>query len=93
MISTGKLHEYMGSRKPILALAPDGEVRKALSGYEAAWTVMPDDVGSTAKVLTVLLAKHAEGSLPAGDAAWIERYDRKRQAGDLSVFLASLVST
>lgn len=91
MISTGKLHEYMGTGKPILALAPEGEVRKALSGYGASWSVMPDDVGGTATVLATLLERHVRASLPAGNTEWIAQYDRQRQAHELSNLLASLV--
>jgi glycosyltransferase involved in cell wall biosynthesis len=93
MISTGKLYEYMGTRRPILALAPEGEVRNALSGYDACWTVLPDDAEGTASILATLLQRHASGSLPIGNAKWIQQYDRRRQALILAKILNTQVSS
>lgn len=89
-ISTGKLFEYMGTRLPILALAPEGEVRRVLSRYGAAWTVDPDDVGEIATALATLMKKAEEGSLPVGDEAWVAQFNRKTQAGELSKLLAEV---
>jgi len=86
-ISTGKLFEYMGTRRPILALAPEGEVRKALSGYGAAWTVDPDDTGEIATALASLVKKAEENALPVGDEQWIARFNRKAQAKELADLL------
>jgi len=93
MISTSKLHEYMGTGKPVLALAPDGEVRTALSGYGASWTVDPDDVGETATVIASLLQKHQSGELPRGDDTWILQFNRKAQTAELGRLLDKLTST
>lgn len=93
MISTGKLHEYMGTGKPILALAPEGEVRGALQGYGASWSVMPEDIGGTATVLATLLERHVTDSLPTGASEWIGQYDRERQGKLLSDLLSGLISS
>lgn len=87
MISTGKLFEYMGTGRPILALAPEGEVRRALKGYGAAWTIDPDDSGQIATTLASLLKKAEDGSLPLGDTNWTARFDRKAQAAHLAAIL------
>lgn len=89
-ITTGKLFEYMGTRLPILALAPEGEIRKALSGYGAAWIVDPDDTGEIATALATLVRKAEEGSLPVGDEEWVARFNREKQAGELADLLAEV---
>jgi len=92
MISTGKLFEYMGSGRPILALAPEGEVRSALQGYGAAWTVDPADVGAIAQALGELMQLAISGELPVGSPAWITRYDRKEGTHRLATLLESVCS-
>ncbi len=90
MIATGKLFEYMGSRRPILALAPEGEVRSALKGYGASWIVDPDDVGEIASSLASILKRAEAGQLPRGNEEWVSQFDRKKQAHMLSGLLTGI---
>ncbi len=43
-ISTGKLYEYFGARRPVLGLVPDGVAREDLVRYGAAELADPEDV-------------------------------------------------
>jgi glycosyltransferase involved in cell wall biosynthesis len=92
MISTGKLFEYMGSGRPILALAPEGEVRVALQGYGAAWTVDPADVYDISRKLGELVQMALDDDLPQGLPEWIARYDRRASTRKLADLLASVCS-
>ena len=92
MISTGKLFEYMGSGRPILALAPEGEVRVALQGYGAAWMVDPADVHDISRKLGELVRRALDDDLPLGTDEWIARYDRRKTTGILADLLASVCS-
>ena len=50
-ILTGKLFEYIGAKKPILALAPEGEAAKLIRGLNIGKVVKPDDVTAIKKTL------------------------------------------
>ncbi|MBT3450023.1 MAG: glycosyltransferase [Bacteroidetes Order II. Incertae sedis bacterium] len=84
MISTGKLFDYMGSLKPILALVPDGEAKNALSSYGAAFTCPPDEAEHIADELESIVGLWQAGTLPKGSRENIQIYDRRKQARILS---------
>ncbi len=86
-ISTGKLFEYMGTRKPILALIPPGTARKALRPYGANWIVAPADISSIAQALSELYDRWESGTLPLGEASYAQTFDRKRLTGELAGIL------
>lgn len=92
MISTGKLFDYMGSRKPILALVPEGEVRKALEGYGPAYITDPEDIDAVISILTLLLNEARNGGLSRGSEAWIQQYDRREGARRLASMLTAVMS-
>ena len=91
MISTGKLFEYMGTRKPILALVPPGTARQALSGYEAAKVADPDDAGRVAAHILDWTKAALLGALPAGNQDWINTFDRRIQTRLLARMMNELV--
>jgi glycosyltransferase involved in cell wall biosynthesis len=86
-ISTGKLFEYMGAAKPILALVPEGEVRTTLAPYGAAFLADPDDEEEVAGRLEEVWTLWREGRLPAPDPAYIARFDRRTLARRLAGIL------
>ena len=87
-ISTGKLFEYFGTRKPILALVPEGAAAEALRPYGAACIVEPDDVDAIARSILGMFAQWQGGSLPTPDDAYVQQFDRKRLAGELAACLS-----
>lgn len=91
MISTGKLFEYMGTKKPIMALVPPGAAREALSGYAASRAVDPDDVEAVMSCILSWSREAEAGLLPAGDATWIEAFDRRSQTRTLAGWMDALV--
>jgi glycosyltransferase involved in cell wall biosynthesis len=86
-ISTGKLFEYMGSRKPILGLVPEGAARDVLASYGAADIVDPDDVEGVSIAIRSLFDRFVEGSLPAPEEAFVARFDRCNLTGRLAEIL------
>ena len=83
-ISTGKLFEYFGSRKPILALVPDGEARKALTEYGAGYVVHPDDVDGTVREFNRLFDDWERGTIREPREDFVARFDRRELAGELA---------
>ncbi|GMQ81532.1 MAG: glycosyltransferase family 4 protein [Rhodothermia bacterium] len=92
-VSTGKLYEYIGSRKPILGLVPEGEARETLIEYGASSVVAPDDVENVAAAIGELFSKWESETLPSPLDAFVTLFNRKRLAAELANILNdSLVS-
>ena len=90
-ISTGKLFEYLGTRKPILALVPPGAARTALEPYGAASIVEPDDVDAIARAIMTLYDRWCTRQLPKPNESYVYQFDRRRLAGLLAgCFLRSI---
>ncbi|NQV72534.1 glycosyltransferase [bacterium] len=90
-ISTGKLFEYFGSRKPILGLVPDGAAREALVQYGNARCVYPDDVEGISEAIEALITDWQNGKLRLADAEKAEPYNRKKQAAHIASMFDQIV--
>jgi len=91
-ISTGKLFEYVGTRKPVLGLVPEGTARRALEAYGAAFIAEPDDVPGIAGAIGTAFAAWEAGGLPSPDAAFVAAHDRRVLAGRVAALLEAVVS-
>lgn len=86
-ISTGKLYEYVGTRKPILGLVPEGTARRTLEAYGASLIAEPDNVDAVSTQIEVLFEHWESGTLPEPDFGFVNRFDRKKIAGVLAGLL------
>ncbi len=84
MISTGKLYEYIGSRKPILGLVPEGVARSTILESGAGTVVNPDDVAGIKAAMADYIRLWEGNNLPEIDAEFARNYDRLKLAGDLA---------
>ena len=85
-----KLFEYMACRKPILSVAPRGELWDLLEDYPARSRHTPDDAEGIADALAREIRRRREGGA-ADFRSWDgSRFDRKVQAGQLAAILESL---
>lgn len=91
MMSTGKLYEYLGARKPILACVPEGAARQVLAKSGAAFFAPPDDSAAIAEQLHALYTLHKNDRLPAPTYAYVEQFERRNLTGQLSTLFASLL--
>ena len=82
--SPGKLYEYMGLRKPILASVPNGFVRQTLQEYGGAVIIEPTGVKQTAEAILHLYDLHGQGALPRPSEEVVERYNRITLTNELS---------
>ena len=91
MISTSKLFEYFGTRKPILGLVPEGAARAALEKYSAGEIVDPHAVPEISRAIERLYEQWADGKLPVPAEAVVQRYDRRNLTKRLAEVLESAV--
>jgi len=89
--SPGKVYEYLGARKPILACVPEGFIRQTVNETGAAFCVEPTDILGIAKAISEAYEAHREGRAPKPDEAIVRKYERKFLAGELSKIFAFLV--
>jgi glycosyltransferase involved in cell wall biosynthesis len=80
-----KIFEYMASCKPIIAVAPPGEIWDLLRSYPAAFTCAPEDVSRLRDWLADSLCDNA--SRPEIGVLTASPYDRRRQAQHLASLL------
>lgn len=83
---TGKLFEYLGSGRPILALAPEGEAAELLRRTGAGRVVLPRDAEGIRAALGEALAAHRRGEAAFGRprAAEVAAYSRVELTGALA---------
>jgi len=82
--STGKLYEYFGARKPILACVPEGVARESLKNYGAVKLTEPDDSNTIAKAIEEYYELYSKDNLPVPNEDMILQYDRKKLTGELA---------
>ena len=91
-ISTGKLFEYFGTRRPILGLVPDGTARTALVAYGASYLADPDDPQAVADALALAYDDHRRGTAPRPDEAFVRRHGRQALAGEVARLLNGMAA-
>jgi glycosyltransferase involved in cell wall biosynthesis len=84
----GKLYEYMGAGRPILALVPESEAAEIVRDLGWGEVAAPDDPGAIAAALLRLLEHKRAGTL---DAAYARRgregFERPAQARSMAALL------
>lgn len=82
--STGKLYEYFGANKPILACVPNGVARRSLEMHGAVIITEPDDVTAIADAILKYYDHFKSGTLPKPNSQVTGMYNRKRLSGKLA---------
>lgn len=82
-----KTFEYLYAGKPILAIAPEGDLSGILRASGLGTAVPPGNAAAVATAIDVLLAEHAAGSLArVANEACVRRFDRAALSGTLAGF-------
>jgi glycosyltransferase involved in cell wall biosynthesis len=84
MMSTGKLFEYIGAKKPILGCVPEGVAKNTILESKSGFVVDPYDVNGIAKILLDLFYRWKGGTLPQPSDDFVNKYNRINLTGDLS---------
>jgi len=86
-VTPGKVFEYMGSLKPIIAYIPDGVTRDLLSEYGAAKYVEIRDTEKGADTIEQMFELWKRNELPSGNREFVEQFERFNTARVLSEVL------
>lgn len=84
VVSLGKTYEYMASKKPILALIPDGELKDTMIAYEAAFITSPDNVELVKKKIDEIVTKWESNNLPRPNQSFINKFNRRELTSELA---------
>jgi len=75
-ISSGKLYEYFGTHKPIIACLPDGALKTAAKDYKASFITEPDNIKQIKNVFIEVYNRFVKNDLPAPEEEFIEKHRR-----------------
>jgi glycosyltransferase involved in cell wall biosynthesis len=92
-VLSGKVFEYIASRRPILAaVPPEGAAAELVRATGAGVVAPPDDPEALAEALAGLHARFADGGLPDVELepGWERRLSRRARVEDMAEILRSL---
>ena len=75
-ISSGKLYEYFGTKKPIIACLPGGALKTAATDYGASFITSPNNIDEIKNVLLQVYEQYKNSTLPASDEEFIQKHRR-----------------
>lgn len=75
-ISTSKLFEYFGARKPILGCVPDGAAKSALIEYKASFITKPNDIEEIKNIILEIHSLYTNNKLPIPNEEFVQKHDR-----------------
>jgi len=86
-----KFFQYLGTGNPVLALAPEGEVREILAATGAGVAVGPDDVAAASRAVETFYDRWKNGtSIAPPDASTVAAYERRNLTARLARALDSM---
>ena len=75
-ISSGKLFEYFGARKPILACLPEGALKSYAMQYGASYLSDPENIQNIKESLIKIYSDYQLGNLATPKEEFIEKFRR-----------------
>lgn len=89
--SPGKLYEYFGAKKPILASIVDGYMKQLVLESKAAFCVPLNDREAHERAILDLMKLFDERKLPKPSDEFVDKFDRRMLTGDLAKVLETLM--
>jgi glycosyltransferase involved in cell wall biosynthesis len=75
-ILPGKMFEYFGSGKPVIACVPEGAAKSAASEYGASFITEPEDVNEIKETMFKVYQLYVGKQLPLPDKSFIDKHRR-----------------
>jgi glycosyltransferase involved in cell wall biosynthesis len=94
IVIPGKLFEYLGAGRPVLALCAEGsEIARVVRETGAGWVEPPTDVARLRARLVALVAARRDGTLDRDvSAERVARYTRRATAEELDAVLCDILA-
>jgi glycosyltransferase involved in cell wall biosynthesis len=90
-ILTGKLFEYLASRKPVIAIGPiDGDAARIIDECKAGKMFTRDDEDKIAEYISTLAKRKLNNEVVPGDDVSYKKYSRRAQAEELHKIIRDL---
>ncbi len=83
-ISSGKLYEYFGTKKPIIACLPEGALKSDAEEYGASFITEPDNIKEIKNILMRVHDLYVNNTLPKPNEEFVEKFRRDFLAEQLS---------
>ena len=90
LVTVGKMFEYFGTKKPILALVPKGNSRILLDGYNASYYAHPSNIEEITEIIKKVIKDFQDSKLPVADSDFVDKFNRKKIAQELANLLYEL---
>jgi glycosyltransferase involved in cell wall biosynthesis len=75
-ILPGKVYEYLGAQKPVIACVPDGAAKMVIEESGAGFICKPDDIEGIKKVIIQVYELYKKDSLPKPSEEYLSKYKR-----------------
>ncbi len=75
-VTPGKIFEYFGARKPILANLPEGVARNIITEYEASYITDPNNIEDIKNAIIRSHDQYLTNSLPIPSESFVQKYNR-----------------
>ena len=66
-ILPGKIYEYMGAKKPIIACVPEGAAKIVIQEYPASYICKPNDIAEIKKTILKVYSHYKSSKFPIAD--------------------------
>lgn len=75
-ILPGKVYEYLGAQKPIIACVPDGAAKMAIEESGAGFICKPDDIHDIKNTILQVYDLYKKGTLPKPSDEYLSKFRR-----------------
>ena len=90
-VTAGKIFEYFGTSKPILALLPEGSGKTLLKNYGSSYIAPPYDIEEIKQKLFKLYEDWKNEAIPSPNPSFIAKYNRKNITQELGRLFDKLI--
>jgi len=83
-VTPGKIFEYFGTYKPILACLPEGISKSVISDYEASFITKPNDINEIKNAMLKIHKLFLANQLPKPNEEYVDKFNRIKLTKDLT---------